>query len=233
MEANDKSRWSTSKEVLDTWEVYDDKFQFMQEEDYNSITEAIQDSDPTFAWRVWSAEDALCDAHRLAGLPLRPNGAMRKGSGTLKLLKTKLGRPKIRSLRGRFGDNEDSKLAHPYRDKSLAPILDQRRRLRAVCGVAKSIEDNGFSITLGLELSKQVSRVLQAGPVGPLAQVGFQEVGDRDQVERLFQWILLLRSDLSDILRKIVSSGSGPTLCPHLHSFFASQRLKVLLGCAF
>ena len=188
-------------------EVYDDRLQFTHEEDYNSLTEAIQDSDPTFARRVWSAEDALWDAHRLAGGIKPPNGAMRKGSGTLKLLKTKIGRPKICTFRGRFGDNEDCKLVHLYRDKSLAPVLDQRRRLRAVCGVAKSIRDNGFSITQGLQLSKQLSRVLQAGPVGPLVQVGFQEVGDRDQVERLFEWALLLHSDLSDFLRKIVSSG--------------------------
>ena len=51
-------------------------------------------------------------------------------------------------LRSRSGDRVDGDLVHMYRDSSIAPILNQRRRLQSVPGVTQGIRAAGFSLYL-------------------------------------------------------------------------------------
>ena len=123
--AVDKSRGSKSVEVQRVWEIYDDRLQFMSRADATLLDESVNNGDVSFAWLVWSgaAENALADAYGFAG------GSV---PGTARFRVVRLGGPKVRKVRPCAADVHEAGDVFMYRDLSIAPLLDVRRRIKAV-----------------------------------------------------------------------------------------------------
>ena len=74
-----------------------------------------------------SVESALADAHCFAGGPVPDRGlVLRRGVVPLRVLR--LGGPTVRQIRGNAVNPLDGRDVHMYRDSSIAPLLDLRRR---------------------------------------------------------------------------------------------------------
>ena len=52
-----------------------------------------------------------------------------------------------------------------YRDSSIAPLLDMRRRFKAVVNVLDSMISHGVTLARSVELTAQWSRILSIGPL--------------------------------------------------------------------
>ena len=63
-----------------------------------------------------------------------------------------------------------------YRDSSISPLLDMRRRFKAVMDVLSAMLRNGISLARSVELTAQWDRILAIGPLHPVT------VGDFDVV---------------------------------------------------
>ena len=63
-------------------------------------------------------------------------------------------------------DPGDAALVDLYRDHSVAPLVDLRRRLRAVLDVIAAIGRSGFTVSRGLELTRQWDSIVAGGPQG-------------------------------------------------------------------
>ena len=72
----------------------------------------------------------------------------------------------MRRVRARCSDPGDGALVDLYRDRSVAPLVDLRRRLRAVLDVVAAIGRSGFTVSRGLELTFQWGSVVAGGPQG-------------------------------------------------------------------
>ena len=58
-----------------------------------------------------------------------------------------LGGPEVhRHLRARAGDSDDGSLVHSYIDSTIAPMLNQWRRLKSVLDVIQGVRASGFSL---------------------------------------------------------------------------------------
>ena len=77
----------------------------------------------------------------------------------------RLGGPKIRKDRCNVADAHDAGDVFMYRDSSIAPMLEMRRRFKAVMDVLDSMFRNGASLSRSVELTVQWDRILAAGPV--------------------------------------------------------------------
>ena len=55
-----------------------------------------------------------------------------------------------------------------YRDSSIAPLLDMRRRFKAVMDVLDAMIRNGISLSRSFELTAQWDRILAIGPLYPV-----------------------------------------------------------------
>ena len=53
-----------------------------------------------------------------------------------------------------------------YRDRSVAPLVDLRRRLKAVLDVIAAIGRSGFTVSRSLELTRQWGSIVAGGPKG-------------------------------------------------------------------
>ena len=60
-----------------------------------------------------------------------------------------------------------------YRDSSVAPLLDMRRRFKAVMDVLDSMIRNGVTLTRSVELTVQWNEILAAGPLYPVTLYDF------------------------------------------------------------
>ena len=98
--------------------------------------ESLDADDVSSAWLVWSraAETALADAYRFSGGPVRCRGLV-LGRGSASFRVVRLGGHKVRKVRGNASDVVDGAGVFLYRDSSIAPLLDMRRRLKAVMDV--------------------------------------------------------------------------------------------------
>ena len=85
---------------------------------------------------VWSgaAEAALADAYQFSGGPLRGKGLV-LGRRSASFRVVRLGGHKVRKARGNAADAHDAADVFLYRDSSVAPLLDMRRRFKAVMDV--------------------------------------------------------------------------------------------------
>ena len=72
----------------------------------------------------------------------------------------------MRIARAMCADPGNGVLVDLYRDASAAPLVDLRRRLRAVLDVLAAVRRSGFSVSRGLELTRQWDAVVAAGPMG-------------------------------------------------------------------
>ena len=82
-------------------------------------------------------------------------GAFCLGRGLACFNRVRLGGPKVRRVRATCSDPGDAALIDLYRDHSVAPLVDLRRRLRAVVDVIAAIGRSGFTVSRGLELTRQ------------------------------------------------------------------------------
>ena len=66
-----------------------------------------------------------------------------------------------------------------YRDSSIAPLLDLRRRFTVVMDVLGEIIRDGFTLARSLELTVQWDCIFRAGPVHPVSDDDFLRVQDK------------------------------------------------------
>ena len=165
----DKSRGSNSAEVQRVWEVYDERLQFMSRRDALLLDESLGLDDVSMAWTVWSraAETALADAYQFSGGPL-PSKGLVLGRGTALFRLVQLGGPWVRRARANAADALDAADVFLYRDLSVAPLLDMRRRLKVVMDLLGAMIRSGVSLSRSVELTAQWDQILALGPVFPV-----------------------------------------------------------------
>ena len=98
------------------WEVYDDRPQYMAQADASRLDGALQRSDVSAAWVLWSgaAEDALADATGFAGSPKVPSVVCGpKVRGVARFTIVRLGGPKVRKACGNACGNACGDAADP------------------------------------------------------------------------------------------------------------------------
>ena len=167
--AVDKSRGSKSVEVRRVWEIYDDRLQFMSQHDSLLLSESLDAGDVSQAWLVWShaAESALVDAYSFSGGP-RPCHGLVLGRGAARFRRVRLGGRRVRRVRRNAADVHDAADVFLHRDSSISPLLDMRRRLKAVMGVLDAMIRYGVSLSRSVELTAQWDRILATGPLYPV-----------------------------------------------------------------
>ena len=134
------------------------------------LGEALGADDVSMAWAVRSrtAESALLDACRFSGGPL-PSRSMVLGWGrALFRVVVRLGGHLVRKARGNVADVHDAADVFLYRDASLAPLLDMRRRFKAVMDVLDAMIRSGISLSQSVELTAQWDKILALGPLHPV-----------------------------------------------------------------
>ena len=153
--AVDKSLGSKSAEVQRVWEVYDERLQFMSRRDASLLDESLELVDVSLAWAVWSraAEAALADAYQFSGGPL-PSGGLILGRGAALFRRVQLGGPYVRRARANVADALDAADVFLYRDRSVAPLLDMRRRFKSVMDLLDAMIRFGVSLSRSVELTE-------------------------------------------------------------------------------
>ena len=76
----------------------------------------------------------------------------------------RLGGHKVRKVRDTASDVVDGAGVFLYRDSSIAPLLDMRRRLKAVMGVLDAMIRSGVSFARSVELTAQWDKIPAVGP---------------------------------------------------------------------
>ena len=129
------------------------------------MNDALGSGDIPGAWVVWSsaAESALVEASCLAGGPT-PERGFHLGRGVARFNRVCLGGPKVRKARARCADRGDGAQVDLYRDCSIAPLVDLRRRLRDVLDTVAAIGRSGFTVSRCLELTRQWDAIVAGGP---------------------------------------------------------------------
>ena len=152
---------SRFKKVL---EICDDRLQFMSWQDALLLSESLDAGDVSQAWLVWSgaAETALADAYRFSGGPATTGGLV-LGRGKVRFMVVRLGGHNVRKVRGGADDAHDAADVFLYRDCSIAPLLDIRRRFRAVMGVLDSMISHGVTLARSVELTAHWDKILSIG----------------------------------------------------------------------
>ena len=79
----------------------------------------------------------------------------------------RLGGHRVRKARGNAADAHDADV-FLYRDSSVAPLLDMRRRFMAVMDFLDAMIRYGVSLSRSVELTAQWDRILAAGPLYPV-----------------------------------------------------------------
>ena len=106
---------------------------FISRHDAIQLDESLDAGDVTRAWLVWCAETALADAYQFCGGPI-PNRGLVLGRESALFRIVRLGGHKVKKARGNAADALDAADVFLYHDSSLAPLLDMRRRFKAVKG---------------------------------------------------------------------------------------------------
>ena len=165
----DKTRGSKSAEVQRVWEVYDERLQFMSRRDALLLDESLGLDDVSMAWTVWSkaAEAALADAYQFSGGPL-PSKGLVLGRGAALFRWVQLGGPWVRRARANAADALDAADVFLYRDFSVAPLLDMRRRFKVVMDLLGAMIRFGVSLSRSVELTAQWDQILALGPMFPV-----------------------------------------------------------------
>ena len=139
------------------------------------VCESLRVEDVSRAWLVWSgaAETALADAYRFAGGLVTTLGTF-LGRGIALFRVARLGGHKIRKACSNVADAHDAADVFMYRDSSVAPLLDMRRRFKAVVDVLDSMIRNGVSLARSIELTVERDRILATGPLHPFTLEDFR-----------------------------------------------------------
>ena len=102
--------------------------------------------------------------------------------------------------RADFVDAEDGQFVHLNKDRSIAGLITQRRRLRCVLEVHDGIARHGISLPRSLQLGSQWRAVLAAGPQCLLCRADLAIGPDMDLLLCFGACILQLHSRLSEFL---------------------------------
>ena len=115
-----------------------------------SLMSLLDAGDVSRAWLVWSraAEAALADAYQFSGGPL-PGRGLILGRESASLRVVRLGGHQVRKARGNAADVYDAADVFSNCDSSVAPLLDMRRRFKAVMDVLDAMIRSGISLFLG------------------------------------------------------------------------------------
>ena len=89
------------------------------------------------------------------------------GRGGALLRMVQLGGPWVRRAHANAADALDAADIFLYRDFSLAPLLDMRRRFKAVMDVLGAMIRYGLSLSRSVELTAQWGQILAIGPMYP------------------------------------------------------------------
>ena len=137
--------------------------------------QSLDAGDVSRAWHVWcsAAETALADAYRFAGGPV-PEGSVIMGGSAATMRAVRLGGPKVRKARTNVADAHEEGDVFLYRDSSAAPLLDLRRRIKAVMDVLDAMIRDGMSLARSVELTAQWDEILRVGPVNPISWEDFE-----------------------------------------------------------
>ena len=148
------------------WEIYDERLRFMSRQDAFQLDESLDAGDVSRAWLVWSGavEAALADAFRFSGGRL-PRRGLVLGRSSASFRVVRLGGHKVRKARGNAADAQDAADVFLYRDSSIAPLLDMRRRFKTVMDVLDAMIRNGVFLSRSVELTAQWDRMLAIGPL--------------------------------------------------------------------
>ena len=95
---------------------------------------------------------------------LPPCQGLNLGCGMARFRLVRLGGHKVLKVRSNAVDVHDAADVFLYRDSSIAPLLDMRRRFRAVVGVLDAMIRNGISLARSVELTAQWDRIIAVGP---------------------------------------------------------------------
>ena len=136
----------------------------MSLQDAQRLSESLYADDVSCAWLVLSgaAEAALANAYRFCGGPI-PSRGLVLGRGSALFRVVRLGGHKVRKVRDNVSDVVDGAGVFLYRDSSVAPLLDMRRRFQAVAMIR-----GGVSFAWSVELTAQWDKILAAGPSYPV-----------------------------------------------------------------
>ena len=77
----------------------------------------------------------------------------------------RLGGHQVRKVCGNAVDVHDAADVFLYRGSYIAPLLDMRRRFRAVLNVLDSMILHGVTLSRSVELTSQWSKILSTGPI--------------------------------------------------------------------
>ena len=133
----------------------------MSRQDASLLDASLESDDLSLAWFVWSraAEAALADVFRFSGAPL-PSRGLVLGRGSALLRVVRLGGHQVCKARANVADALDAADVFLYRDSSVAPLLDMRRRFKAVVDVLGARIRSGISLSRSVELAVQWDRIL-------------------------------------------------------------------------
>ena len=121
-------------------------------------------------------------------------------------------------MRGNAVDVHDAADVFLYRDSSIAPLLDMRRRFRAVLDVLDSMISHGVTLSRSVELTAQWGKILSAGPLYPrvLDDLHAVEGFDLGDFRRVVGDLHRLISDFIHcvvVYRRDEATGGGVTGC--------------------
>ena len=140
------------------------RLQFLTQVDATCLAGALREEDVSSAWDICSsaAEPTLADAYRFAGGPI-PDRSWCLVVVLRVFLVVRLGGPRVPKVRGNAIDPPDEGDVHMYRESSVAPLLDLRRRLKVVVDVIGDMIRGGLTLARSLELSAQWDCILRTG----------------------------------------------------------------------
>ena len=149
----------------------------MSRQDALLLNESLDVGDVSQAWFVWSraAETALADAYCFSGGPAPCQGLV-LGRGFARFPRVRLGGYKVRKVRCNAVDVRDAADVFLYRDSSISPLIDMKRKFKAVMDVLNAMIRNGISLARSVELTAQWDRILAIGSLYPVT------IGDLDVV---------------------------------------------------
>ena len=106
-------------------------------------------------------------------------------------------------MRGGAADAHDAAAVFLYRDSIIAPLLDMRRRFKAIMSVLDSMISHGVALVRSVELIAKWDKILSIGPLYPVTLDDFHTVegfglGDYRRV------VGDVRHQLSDFIHGIV-----------------------------
>ena len=106
-----------------------------------------------------------------------------QGVAPLGFVVVKLGGPEVRMARSSVADVHEGAAVFMYRDSSMAPLLDLRRRLDAVMDVLDAMIRNGVSLARSVELTVQWKCILWVELVPPISLEDLESVQGVDLVK--------------------------------------------------